>query len=247
MRALVLAVAGWMLAGPAWAAGMADCQQEKNPDLAIKSCTAIVKNTKETAANRALAYFYRGVANAAKRKYDDAIADYTAAVKLNPADAQSYNNRGNLYDRKGDNGRALADYSKAIQANPQYGLAYSNRCWSYYLAGDFAHALADCNQALSLNPKNSHALDSRCAAYIGLKKYDQAIKDCGQAIALDPNYGYPYFHRGDALYRKGQPKPALADFQMAQRLIPKGNAEYQAKVQSRISDIQAGKPAPSSP
>jgi tetratricopeptide (TPR) repeat protein len=125
-------------------------------------------------------------------------------------------------------------------------VAYNNRCWSYYLARDFAHALPDCNQAIKLNPKNNQALDSRCAVYVGQKKYDLAIEDCDKAINLDASYGYPYFNRGDALYYKGQLKAALADFQTAQRLIPKGNAQYHAMIQTRIRDIQANKPAGSS-
>lgn len=246
MRALILAVAVWVLAGPAWAAGWDDCKQEKNLDLTIKSCTTIIKNSKETAKNQALAYFHRGMAYADKRQYDTAIADYTAAVKLNPAYSAAYNNRGAAYEKLGDNKRALADYSMAIQASPKNAVAYNNRCWSYYLARDFAHALPDCNKALTLNPKNNQALDSRCAVYVGQKKYDLAIKDCDKAINLDPSYGYPYFNRGNALYYKGQLKTALGDFQMAQRLIPKSNADYHAQIQNRIRDIQAGKPAGSS-
>jgi len=247
MRALFLAFAVSLLASPAWAAGWNDCKQEKNPDLAIKSCTIFVKNTKETAKNRALAFYHRGVAYSDKRQYEAAIADYTESVKLNPAYSAAYNNRGAAYEKLGDNKRALADYSKAIQAAPNSGLAYNNRCWSYYLQRDFAHALPDCNKALKLNPKNTDALDSRCAVYVGQKKYDLAIADCDKVINLDPTYGYSYFNRGNARYFKGQAKAALGDFQMAQRLIPKSSADYHAQIQTRIRDIQAGKPAGSSP
>jgi tetratricopeptide (TPR) repeat protein len=243
MRALVFAFAVLLLPGSAWAANWDDCKQEKNADLAIRGCTGVIKNTKETPKNRALAYFHRGLAYSDKRDYDKAIADYSAAVKLNPAHAPSYNNRGSVYEKKGDNAKALADYSKAIQAQPNYVVAYSNRCWSYYLVRDFTHALPDCTKALTLSPKNSHALDSRCAVYVGQKKYDLAIADCNKAITLDASYGYPYFNRGDALYHKGQTKAALADYKMAQRLIPKSNPDYQAKIQNRIRDIQANKPA----
>ena len=247
MRAVVFALAAMLLPGAAWAKDWDDCLAKGNPDLAILGCTKITKNAKETPKNRALAYYYRGLAQSGKGDYDAAIADYSAGLKLNPGHAESYNNRGTDHERKGNNARALADYSKAIQLKPDWATAYSNRCWSYYLVGDFKHALPDCTKALALNPKNSHALDSRCAVYVGNKQYDLAIADCSKAIALDKNYGYPYFNRGDALYRKGQAAAALTDYKTAARLIPQSNAEYRAKVQSRISDIQAGKPAPSTP
>ena len=247
MRALVFALVALLLPCSAWASDWDDCQAKGNPGLAIPGCTKVIKNAKETPKNRALAYYFRGLAQSAQGDVDAAIADYSAGLKLNPGHAETYNSRGAAYERNGDNGHALADYSKAIQLKPDYATAYNNRCWSYYLVGDFKHALPDCNKSLTLNPKNSHTLDSRCAVYVASKQYDRAIADCNNAIALDKNYGYAYFHRGDALYRKGQPGAALTDFKTAARLIPQSNAEYRAKAQSRISDIEAGKPAGSSP
>jgi tetratricopeptide (TPR) repeat protein len=53
-----------------------------------------------------------------KGKYDEAIADYTKAISLDPNDATAYTNRGLAYESKGEVDRAIADYTKAIEINP---------------------------------------------------------------------------------------------------------------------------------
>ncbi len=53
-----------------------------------------------------------------KGKYDDAIADYTKAIALDPEDAAAYTNRGEVYEEKGDKEQAIADFRKALEIDP---------------------------------------------------------------------------------------------------------------------------------
>jgi len=61
-------------------------------------------------------YFYgRGVAYQGKGDLDRAIADFTAAIRLQPRYAIAYASRGSAYEAKGECDRAAADYSEAIR------------------------------------------------------------------------------------------------------------------------------------
>jgi tetratricopeptide (TPR) repeat protein len=53
-----------------------------------------------------------------KGKYDDAIADYTKAIALDPNVATAYTHRGLAYGRKGEVDRAIADFSKVLELDP---------------------------------------------------------------------------------------------------------------------------------
>ena len=53
-----------------------------------------------------------------KGDYDQAIADYTRTIELNPDDADYWHDRGLAYYRKGDYDRAIADYTRACQLAP---------------------------------------------------------------------------------------------------------------------------------
>ena len=70
--------------------------------------------------NRARAYFDKGL-------YDLAIADYDAAIRLQPDAASAYVNRGNAHAGTGRYGRALTDYDTAIRLDPDLASAYINR------------------------------------------------------------------------------------------------------------------------
>ena len=66
-----------------------------------------------------MAYNDRGVAYDKKGDLDNALADYTAAIKIDPNSRDAYANRAVLYDHKGDPERAIADYRAALARNPK--------------------------------------------------------------------------------------------------------------------------------
>ena len=61
------------------------------------------------------------------KDYDGAIADYTAAIQLNPNFAEAYKRRGAVRNAKGEADTSIADYSEAIRLKPQDAEAYYNR------------------------------------------------------------------------------------------------------------------------
>ena len=68
----------------------------------------------------------RGDAYQARKDYDRAIADYDAALKLDPKFQRAYNNRGAAWRGKGDRARALQDYAEAVRLDPSDKTAASN-------------------------------------------------------------------------------------------------------------------------
>jgi hypothetical protein len=62
-----------------------------------------------------------------KGELDRAIADYDAALKVDPAFAEALNNRGMAWRSKGDRRRALADFDAALKLKPDYDAARTNR------------------------------------------------------------------------------------------------------------------------
>ena len=60
-------------------------------------------------------------------RYEDALADYAEAIRLEPDHAGAYNNRGAVKDALGRHEDALADYAEAIRLKPDLAEAYGNR------------------------------------------------------------------------------------------------------------------------
>jgi tetratricopeptide (TPR) repeat protein len=95
-------------------------------DRIITVCGALVDNEKTAKADRIKALIARAGAFDRREMIDRAIADYDTALRLDPALADIFNARGELWRRKGDRPRALADFGAALKLNPQHEAARAN-------------------------------------------------------------------------------------------------------------------------
>lgn len=242
----------------------ANCAQSADDDRSIRACTNIITAGRESRENLVTAYMWRGNAYKLKGMFGDfigdygnpdrAIADYDAAIKLNPQLAEAYRERGFAYDEKRDYDRAIADETKAIELNPALVDAYRWRASAYGNKGDHDREIADETKLIELQPGDENAYYFRAAAYENKGDHDRAIGDYNKAIELKPGSGFAYYGRGVANAAKGDPARALTDFRAAARLIPASDKEHgQALV--RIADLEkqlaaaapsAGSPAPAS-
>jgi len=99
-------------------------------------------------------YYGRALAWAQKKEFRKAIADYTAAIRLEPKRAELFVGRGRAQAATGDLRRAFADLDLALRLDPKSDAAYSARAEAWKAKGDFARAKADYEDALRLQPKN---------------------------------------------------------------------------------------------
>lgn len=131
-------------------------------------------------------FFARANRRYSESKFDGAIADYSEALKLNPAHASALQNRCVAKIGLKDFAGSIEDCTKAIQLNPQYGIAYNSRCWArLQLKQDLPAALADCNKAIELAPGYVNAYDSRGQLYMALNDKKQAVRDLEKALSMD--------------------------------------------------------------
>jgi tetratricopeptide (TPR) repeat protein len=106
-------------------------------------------------------YMQAGLANFQKQEYDQAIANFQKAVKLEPRAAAAYNMLGMAYRFKanqmgmpGLRAQEIAAFQQALKADPKYWIAMINLGATYYNQGKKAEAAALFKKALALNPKH---------------------------------------------------------------------------------------------
>jgi len=106
---------------PCLAAGLA-----QDHDRTVSSCGALIDNAKTEKADRIKALIARASAYERKDMIDRAIADYDGVLRLDPAQADVHNARGELWRKKGDLPKAVADFAAAIKLNPDHVAARAN-------------------------------------------------------------------------------------------------------------------------
>lgn len=104
--------------------------------------------------------FNSALAKSEAGDFPGAIADYTAAIRLNPNYAKAYNKRGIIHGRNlKDYPAAKADFDRAIEINPNYGDAYYNRARVREFLEDNTGAIADYQKAAELYQKDGNKKD----------------------------------------------------------------------------------------
>jgi len=99
---------------------------------------------------QARAWFSVGYLHGEEDNRKEAINAYNEAIRLNPDNAEAYNNRGTVKRSLGQHEAALADYDKAIELNPDDATAYNNRGVTKKNLGRLNEAREDYQKALTL-------------------------------------------------------------------------------------------------
>ena len=166
-------------------------------------------------------YVERGLVRNQRGDLDGAIADFTAAIALDPHHAMAFNNRGNARSDKHDLDGAIADFTEAIAIDPRHAMAFSNRGITRRDKGDLEGAIADFTEAIALDPGDSRALTNRGNARCDRGDLEGAIADYTQAVALDPRLAMAFNSRGNARRAKADLDGAIADYTQALAIDPR--------------------------
>lgn len=147
----------------------------------------------------------KGVEYVKNGKYDEAIAEFTKDVALDPNDAEAYNNRGIAYltrlssERAGEKDlkkiaadleSANQDFTRAIKLKSDFAAAYYNRGLTNI--AQYEKAITDFSRVIILKPDHARAYYYRAVEYFNLKDYNKSWDDVRKAQKLgykvDPNF-----------------------------------------------------------
>ncbi len=123
----------------------------------IQACTEIIGGG---TGSKGEALRNRGNAYADAEKFDLAVADETAAIGLNPRDAEAYNLRAWAYLELEKTAEALADVNKALSLDPKSPDALNTRGRIYEAEGKRKEAAADFRKALEIDPQHEDSKEA---------------------------------------------------------------------------------------
>jgi tetratricopeptide (TPR) repeat protein len=185
-------------------------------EKAIRLFTMALSSNQLSKDDQVAALTFRGNAWGIENDHRHALADYQAAVRIEPDSATAHAYLGEEYALEENLDDASAEYGKALSLDPFNSWAYAGLCRVNFYQGKYDEALQHCDKSLSLDPDSTDAHLIRGNVLSAQGNYREAIKSFDKAILSDMGNVEAYYDRGFTLFYDGDFKQAAKDFARAQ-------------------------------
>jgi tetratricopeptide (TPR) repeat protein len=135
----------------------ADAAKSQDWDKAVELLRKATALDHKYADELAAVYQGRGYAFAKNQQFQEAIGDFTDALKNKPNDPRIYEQRAAVEMKMYDYDKALADYSEIIKLKPNDVRYLNYRGYIYETKGDIQNSMADTEKVLKVDPNNQEA------------------------------------------------------------------------------------------
>jgi predicted O-linked N-acetylglucosamine transferase (SPINDLY family) len=135
-------------------------------------------------------YNSHGIALHQLQRYQEAIASFDQAIRLDPAYANAYGNRGNSLIELRQYQQALESYDQVVRLAPGCAEAYNGRATALHGLRQYPAAVESWDQAILLQPDYAKAHANRGIALFEMVQYKRALESVENALRLRPHYEY---------------------------------------------------------
>jgi tetratricopeptide (TPR) repeat protein len=163
------------------------CGHVEQPDAAITACTQLIDSKRLSIAELAGAYIHRGLAQRNKMRFDAALQDEDAAIRLDPNSNDALTVRGTIYAIRQQPDAAIRDLDAVLHREPNRIDALAARGAAHGEKRDYEAALRDFDLVLRLDPRISLVYHERAMIYRLLGRHDRAFLDFETAVRLAPD------------------------------------------------------------
>ncbi|HVO02475.1 MAG TPA: tetratricopeptide repeat protein [Candidatus Cybelea sp.] len=211
-----------------------DIGYDSGDDLDYDAAIADFGTAIAATPNDAELHVRRGLWFASDDKAQEAIDDFTAALKIRPgypaallSRSQSFSDRADYAQH--DLANAIADLDSLLHQFPESAELMLNRAFILGRDQRFEDAIADYDHVLKLRPKSAGTFEARGNAYAELQNFNDAAKDYDRAVDIEPKEPSSYIARGNFRSQIGDDDGALADFNHALQLLPSSPDAYSGR------------------
>lgn len=128
--------------------------------------------------------YFKGQLDILGERFASAIEHFDAAIRLNPRDGASYNDRALCMVELGIIEEAFYYFDKGIEVEPDYATIYHNKGWLLNNIGRHTEAIRYLKKALELQPRRAVTYDNLADAFLNLGQYRAARDAYKKVLAL---------------------------------------------------------------
>jgi tetratricopeptide (TPR) repeat protein len=169
----------------------------------------------------ARAHINYGTALQEADRLDEAAAEFSTALQLNPHSAKAHVNLAGIIIGKGQLEEARRHFESALQVEPSNGEYHSGYAFVLERLGNVEKAAAECEAAIRANPNSALAWQSYGAFLERQGKIEQAIANYRRAVQVDPHLADAHVDLATALVQSGDLDQAKMHYREASRIDPK--------------------------
>jgi serine/threonine-protein kinase len=191
-----------------------------------------------------------------RRKAEEAVRFYTAAVAVRPRSQASHNNLGDALFERGNSDETIAEIREASRMKPDAAGTHINLGRSLFQLGRLDEAVTEYRTAIRLEPRIPLAHCNLGAILMYQGNTDEAEAESREAIRLKPDYVQAHANLAQIFRDRGDFPAAVAEYRKA-RDLAKGNpllvqqmegalrlAERQAPLAARLPAVVRGEARP---
>ena len=120
------------------------------------------------------AWYDKGYSFGLLENYEESIACFDEAIKLNPEDSAAWYYKGVSLGLLENYEEAIACYDEAIKLNPEYSAAWKNKGYSLASLGRYKEAIVCFDEVIKLDPEDSAAWKNKGTALKTLGRDEEA-------------------------------------------------------------------------
>jgi tetratricopeptide (TPR) repeat protein len=217
------------------------CRRSKDPAEKVRYCTIVIQNASDRRDLERL-YLRRGNSFVELGRFQEAVADFSNLIRINPGVAGYYDNRQSALNSLGLTTQALADANTAVSLAPTQGFVYRSRGLVLESMRRYNAAINDFDRAISIDPVNNGLVVERARIMAKAGQVRQAIGELSRVISIEPSNMGAYKERGIAYLADGNTAAAESDLLFFVRANPNDQ-----EVARAINEINARKSVTPSP
>ncbi|CAN5251551.1 hypothetical protein BH10CYA1_BH10CYA1_09870 [soil metagenome] len=164
-------------------------------------------------------YYVKARAAIYKKKYADAIKNYSEIIKLQPVkELPARLERADAYTEMGEYEKAVADYDFLAKTEPKDETIFHHRSVVYLKMHNYDKAIADLQKFVELSPKDTLAQMSLGDGLFQAHRNQEAVQAYSKAIQLDASSPTLFGSRAKAYELCGDADSAKKDRDQADKL-----------------------------
>ena len=174
------------------------------------------------------------------KQYSEAVDSFDQIIRIDPGNAQAYNDRALLLSGGlSQHEDALDSIKRAIEINPGNANYHFNMGIILEAGESYDEALQSYGQATALNPSLDVAWYRQGLVYKDMKRFNESVSSLSRAVELNVNNADAWNEKGLALMELGSRNEAASCFERAAAIEP-SNWQFQKNLEMAKggSDLQ---------